>query len=176
MKKQIFFYLLLSLFEIGETNTNFIKLAITSFEKGYYELSNKYLEDYIASEKEEYIDYVYLLYGYNLYNLGKYEEAIEKFQTLISKFPLSQYLKNAYLSLLSCYWKVEDINSLYTYYLEYRNNFEDDTEEVERKIGEKILQKGINFFKNKDYQEGKKYFSLILDSFKDNDLILWANY
>lgn len=175
LKKSISLYLLLILFGIGENKVNYLKLAITSSEKSFYELSNKYLEQYIASGEKEHLDYVYLLYGYNLIKLENYDQAIKKFEIIIKEFPLSQYLKNAYLFLFLIYLKTDRIDSAINLYKEYREKFDID-ENIEKQIGEKILQKGIELFKNKNIQDAKKYFSLITEKFKQKDLILWANY
>ncbi|MCM8786134.1 MAG: tetratricopeptide repeat protein [Candidatus Omnitrophica bacterium] len=175
LKKQIFLYLLLILFGIGETEKNYLKLAITSSQNGFYELSNKYLEQYIASGEQDYIDYVYLLYGYNLIKLEKYEQATEKFAIIIKEFPLSQYQKNAYLFLFPIYLKTDRIDSAINLYKEYKEKFNID-ENIEKNIGEKILQKGIELFKNKNIPEAKIYFSLIINEIQQKDLILWANY
>ncbi|HOK56069.1 MAG TPA: tetratricopeptide repeat protein [bacterium] len=175
LKKHIFLYLLLTLIGIGETGKDYLKLAITSSQNGFYELSNKYIEDYIAGGNQDYVDYVYLLYGYNLLKLEKYHQAIEKLETVIKRFPLSQYLKNAYEFLIPAYLKTEDVDSSINSYIEYKNKFGPD-EKIEKQISEKIIEKGINLFKNKNIQEARTYFSLILNEFKDVDLTLWANY
>ncbi|MCM8803889.1 MAG: tetratricopeptide repeat protein [Candidatus Omnitrophica bacterium] len=175
LKKQIILYLLLTLCAIGETTKNYLKLAITSSEKGYFDLSNKYLDEYIASGKEELLDYIHLLYGYNLLNLEKYIQAIEKFEIIIKKFPLSPYLKNAYLFLISTYLKIKNHLSALKYYKEYKDKFGQDIE-IEKQIGFKFLQEGITYFKNNNFQYAKDNFCLILEEFKDENLILWSNY
>jgi len=175
LKKQIFLYLLLTLIGIGETSKDYLKFAITSSENGFYELSNRYIEEYIGSGEKDYIDYAYLLYGYNLLKLEKYDKAIEKFEIIIKWFPLSQYLKNAYHFLIPAYLKLDHIDLSLNSYSEYKIKFGPD-ENIEKQLSEKIFEKGLNLFKSKKISEAEGFFYLILNDFKNKDLTVWANY
>jgi len=175
LKKQIILYLLLILWAIGETEKDYLKLAITSSQNGYYELSNKYLEEYIASKKEDFLDLVYLIYGYNLLNLEKYPDAIKKFEIIIERFPLSPYIKNSYQFIITSYLKINDISSSLNYYREYKKKFGKE-EEIEKQIGKILLEKGISFFKNKSFTEAKNEFEIIINEFETTEIVPWANY
>ncbi|MCM8817919.1 MAG: tetratricopeptide repeat protein [Candidatus Omnitrophica bacterium] len=175
LKKKIILYLLLTLWAIGETDKDYLKLAITSSEKGFYELSNKYLEEYIAKKEENFLDLVYLIYGYNLFNLEKYPSAIEKLEIVIKRFPLSPYLKNAYLYLIPSYLKINNLENSLTYYREYKNKFGKEAN-LEKQIGKTILERGIYFFKNKNFIDAKNNFNIIIREFEDVDLLVWSNY
>jgi tetratricopeptide (TPR) repeat protein len=174
LKKKIILYLLLIVSAIGETGKISLKLAIESSKNGEFELSNKYLEDYIAGEKE-FLDYAYLVYGYNLLNLGKYNSAIEKFEIIIKRFPLSQYLKNSYLFLISAYLKTNNPDFALTQYKEFKNKSGENLE-IKKQIGLRFLEKGIFYFKKRNYEEAEKNLNLILNEFEDEFLNLWSNY
>jgi len=174
LKKKIILYLLLIVSAIGETGKITLKLAIESSKKREFELSNKYLEDYIASEKE-FLDYAYLVYGYNLFNLGSYNSAIEKFEIIIKRFPLSPYLKDSYLFLISAYLKTNNPDFALTQYKEFKNKFGENLE-IKKQIGLKFLEKGIFYFKNRNYEEAEKNLNLILNEFEDEFLNVWSNY
>jgi tetratricopeptide (TPR) repeat protein len=174
LKKKIILYLLLIVSAIGETGKITLKLAIESSKNGEFELSNKYLEDYIAGEKE-FLDYAYLVYGYNLFNLGSYNSAIEKFEIIIKRFPLSPYLKDSYLFLISAYLKTNNPDFALTQYKEFKNKFGENLE-IKKQIGLKFLEKGIFYFKNRNYEEAEKNLNLILNEFEDEFLNVWSNY
>jgi len=174
LKKKIILYLLLIVSAIGETGKITLKLAIESSKNGEFELSNKYLEDYIAGEKE-FLDYAYLVYGYNLLNLGKYNSAIEKFEIIIKRFPLSQYLKNSHLFLISAYLKTNNPDFALTQYKEFKNKSGENLE-IKKQIGLSFLEKGIFYFKKRNYEEAEKNLNLILNEFEDEFLNLWSNY
>ncbi len=174
LKKKVILYLLLTISAIGETGKNFLKLAIESSKKGEFKLSNKYLEDYIA-RKKEFLDYAYLTYGYNLLNLGNYNSAIEKFEIIIKRFPLSQYLKESYLFLIITNLKINHTDCALKYYKEFKDKFGENLE-IKKQIGMKFLEDGISYFKNRNYEEAENKFNLILSEFEDKFLLLWSNY
>ena len=174
LKKKIILYLLLTIWAIGETDKNYLKLAIESSKKSEFELSNKYLEEYIASEKE-FLDYSYLIYGYNLLKIGNYNSAKEKFEIIIKRFPLSPYLKDSYLFLIITCLKINNPDYALTYYKEFKNKFGENLE-IKKQIGIKFLKNGIYYFKNRNYEEAENKFNLILNEFEDKFLFLWSNY
>lgn len=174
-KKIICLILLLNIWVIGETSKDFLKLAITSSEKGFFDLSNKYLEEYIAKEKEN-LDYAYLLYGYNFIKLENYTQAIEKFKVIIEKFPLSPYLKDVYLFIIPAYLKRGDIFSAVEYYRDFKKKWKKD-KELENQICQVLLDKGISLFKEKKYQESYQILNLICEEFSENIYFIdWTYY
>lgn len=175
LKKKILLYLLLTILGIGETVDEYLKIAITSSEKGYFEISNKYLQKYIESGDEKFLDYAYLLYGYNLLKLEDYSSAIEKFEIIIKRFPLSPYLKSSYIYLITSYLKTGNSHSAFRYYKDYIKKFDKD-KEMERQIGIAIFEEGISDYKIKKFLDAKEKFNLIINEIEDNELNLWANY
>ncbi|MCM8772802.1 MAG: tetratricopeptide repeat protein [Candidatus Omnitrophica bacterium] len=175
LKKQLLLFLLLTFWLIGETARDYLKLAINSSEKGFYELSNKYLEEYIARNEKEFLDLAFLIYGYNLLKLEKYKEAKEKFEIILLQFPLSPYIKDTYTFLIITCLKIDETQQSLKYYKDYKTKF-GKTEELEKQIGNYFLQKGIFHFKNKNFLEAKYIFNFILEEFKEKNILSWTNY
>lgn len=175
LKKLCILCLLLGVWAIGETDLNLLKLAITSWEKGFTDLSIKYLEEFIASNPSKYIDYAHLLYGHNLIKEGKYKEGIEKLEILIHKFPLSPYVPDAYKLIIFANLKIDNILKSIELYKEFEKNFGKNPE-IENSLTFTLLEKGIESFKNKDFKKSKFYFSLINENFQNSELIDKTNY
>jgi tetratricopeptide (TPR) repeat protein len=119
--------------------------------------------------------------GNDLYNQGKYEEAISSYQTIVDKFPDAYIL---YRNIGNCYFQMEKYDLAEEYYLKVLEKEPNDTESLlgvgntyaNRGQNEKALEWynkiefdkisdplvlyniGSNFYTQREYQEALKYY------------------
>ncbi len=144
------------------------------FKKEEYQLAHLEYERVINDlEKNEYTDDALLGSGWCLYILGEYQQATEKFLTLINEFPESSLVLQATYKLSKSYFKIKD----YSKTIEVSKEFLEKYPEFQGpEIEEIYFWLGQSYLALEHYQEAEETFARLSSLYPDSPLVKEVKY
>ncbi|MCM8769419.1 MAG: tetratricopeptide repeat protein [Candidatus Omnitrophica bacterium] len=178
MRKKVEFLviLLLGAFFLQAADTDWLKLAIKAHQEGLYSLSNRQIDKFLKSNPEsKQRDYAYLLRGVNHIQLKNLGEAEKSLATLISTFPESSFLKEAYSYLILVQLNQRKIEPALTAYSLFKKKFGPE-EKLSSQLAQAFLSQGAKLFNQGNYRASQETLEKILTEFPEAPEYAPASY
>lgn len=135
-----------------------LKYAYKAIDLVESKLRNKKLREVLSEHYQKVKMAAHSNVGKNLYSLGKYKEAIEELEYIISHNPNNTDLHN----LASSYHKIGDYEKSIEYFKRCLFTQEDESA---------FSMLALNYYKLKNYEEARKYYHKALSILKSQELL-----
>jgi len=148
-------------------------LALSYFQREDYSASRDVLVKFLEEFKESSLrpEATYLL-GTDLYNLGKFSEAIEVFKTITRLYSQDkQLLQKAEYEIADCYYQMGDEKEAMARFKTLRSKYPDST-----LTAEVMWWLGEYYYRHNELALARRYFSSLIQDFPKSSLLPSAYY
>ncbi len=125
-------------------------LVLNRYAEAYREFENLYTR----YPDSQHVPEATFAMGVNLYRLGKYPQAIERFKEYLQKNPHGEYAKHSYFWIADCYSQIKDMDQAEIWYRDGLRRFPDRSDLP----GDVLINLGMHFFRNHLFRDAADTF------------------